>query len=205
MSETILLNVPFEEKDEAKALGARWNPQLKSWYIPIGKDADSFAKWLPPEPEASLFIQAIPPVYLAKTFVNCWKCGEFTDVFCFAAAGYIEEGERYEFFSHFSNLADMDERLLTILKTHAPHYTGDYSHQAGAYYFINHCEHCNAKIGDFYMHNEPGGEFCPIDDVQGGAITLYDIKAITKPIDIDASPCMSDPCYTSLFAKRDQI
>ena len=40
------LNVPFKEKDEAKSLGARWNPAAKHWYIPEGLDASLFAKWL---------------------------------------------------------------------------------------------------------------------------------------------------------------
>lgn len=42
------LKVPFAEKDEAKALGARWNNERKSWYVPDGKDAAPFARWLPP-------------------------------------------------------------------------------------------------------------------------------------------------------------
>ena len=29
----VYLNVPFAKKDEAKALGARWDPQKKKWYI----------------------------------------------------------------------------------------------------------------------------------------------------------------------------
>ena len=29
---SLLLNVPFSEKDKAKALGAKWNPKLKKWY-----------------------------------------------------------------------------------------------------------------------------------------------------------------------------
>jgi hypothetical protein len=41
----ILLNVPYDNKDEAKALGARWNPDLKKWYIPSGKDVQAFSKW----------------------------------------------------------------------------------------------------------------------------------------------------------------
>jgi hypothetical protein len=34
----LLLNVPYEEKDEAKALGARWNADIKKWYVFSGKD-----------------------------------------------------------------------------------------------------------------------------------------------------------------------
>lgn len=42
----IFLKVPYAEKDEAKSLGARWNPTRKCWYIPDGKDAAPFAKWV---------------------------------------------------------------------------------------------------------------------------------------------------------------
>ena len=42
----INLKVPFAEKDQAKALGARWNAELKLWYVPQGLDAAPFEKWL---------------------------------------------------------------------------------------------------------------------------------------------------------------
>jgi len=41
----IYLNVPFAQKDEAKALGARWDAVRKKWYVPENKDATLFAKW----------------------------------------------------------------------------------------------------------------------------------------------------------------
>ncbi len=39
------LNVPYAQKDAAKALGARWDPSVKKWYVPAGKDATPFAQW----------------------------------------------------------------------------------------------------------------------------------------------------------------
>ena len=38
------LEVPFEEKDEAKELGAKWDPEIRKWYAP---DMESllFEKW----------------------------------------------------------------------------------------------------------------------------------------------------------------
>ncbi|HEV2681784.1 MAG TPA: DUF5710 domain-containing protein, partial [Rhodanobacter sp.] len=39
------IEVPFKEKDEAKELGARWDRQVQSWYVPAGTDAAPFAKW----------------------------------------------------------------------------------------------------------------------------------------------------------------
>ena len=41
----IYLNVPFAQKDEAKALGARWDAVQKKWYAPADKDITLFAKW----------------------------------------------------------------------------------------------------------------------------------------------------------------
>lgn len=39
------LNVPFSQKDEAKALGAKWDPTNKKWYVPGGLDVALFVKW----------------------------------------------------------------------------------------------------------------------------------------------------------------
>lgn len=40
-----LLAVPFAEKDEAKKLGARWNAERRSWYVPSGIDISLFSRW----------------------------------------------------------------------------------------------------------------------------------------------------------------
>lgn len=39
------LAVPFKEKDQAKALGAKWDRQEQSWYVPAGADVAPFEKW----------------------------------------------------------------------------------------------------------------------------------------------------------------
>lgn len=39
------LKVPFSEKDQAKALGARWSPNQKIWVVPAGTDLNKFKKW----------------------------------------------------------------------------------------------------------------------------------------------------------------
>ena len=40
------LRVPFAEKNEAKALGAKWDPTERAWYVPEGRDAAPFARWI---------------------------------------------------------------------------------------------------------------------------------------------------------------
>jgi putative DNA primase/helicase len=39
------INVPFREKQEAKGLGARWDRNQQSWYIPAGIGPTPFARW----------------------------------------------------------------------------------------------------------------------------------------------------------------
>ncbi len=48
--EKTFINVPFNEKDEAKALGAAWDGGKRSWYIPPNVDQAPFSKWANPQP-----------------------------------------------------------------------------------------------------------------------------------------------------------
>src|ERR1700730_5808787 len=41
------LRVPYEEKNEAKALGARWDPSARKWFVPDGMDPETFERWRP--------------------------------------------------------------------------------------------------------------------------------------------------------------
>lgn len=41
------LAVPYREKDEAKAAGARWDKDQKAWYAPEGADVEKLARWMP--------------------------------------------------------------------------------------------------------------------------------------------------------------
>jgi DNA topoisomerase III len=42
----IFLKVSFEEKDKAKALGARWHGDSRSWYVPAGVNPELFKQWI---------------------------------------------------------------------------------------------------------------------------------------------------------------
>jgi hypothetical protein len=44
---TLLLEVPFAEKDDAKRLGARWDAAARKWYVPHGLDIKQFSRWWP--------------------------------------------------------------------------------------------------------------------------------------------------------------
>ncbi len=44
-----VLQVPYEEKDEAKSLGAMWDPDMKKWFVPENMSVRPFERWLPDE------------------------------------------------------------------------------------------------------------------------------------------------------------
>jgi len=37
----------YDEREAVKALGGRWDPDSKKWYVPAGCDTTPFLKWLP--------------------------------------------------------------------------------------------------------------------------------------------------------------
>jgi hypothetical protein len=62
----INLVAPFAEKDQVKALGARWDPARKCWYIQDVKDLAPFARWLP-SPDAGTAAAAAAPAKVPRT------------------------------------------------------------------------------------------------------------------------------------------
>jgi hypothetical protein len=80
------LNCPFSEKDEAKALGARWDAEKRTWYIEGKTDLTPFAKWLPRrmalmnEKRAKPRITGTTPVPQCNCDVPPWEDCEHTDM-----------------------------------------------------------------------------------------------------------------------------
>jgi hypothetical protein len=78
----VYLDVPFADKDQAKAAGARWDPSAKRWYDPaaVGQPRPELQEWaaLPEVPDLlpgedrdfgdGLFVDPVPE--------SCW----FTNV-----------------------------------------------------------------------------------------------------------------------------
>ncbi len=53
------INVSFSERNEAKAVGARWDGKQKSWYVAKDSDLEKVAKWDTPPPEAKNTISPV--------------------------------------------------------------------------------------------------------------------------------------------------
>ena len=61
------LNVPYRDKDIAKAYGARWDAYRKVWYAPEGADITKFKSWMNSEGTPS---QSEIPFELPKTVLS---------------------------------------------------------------------------------------------------------------------------------------
>ena len=188
------LRVPFTQKEEARRLGARWDADRKLWYVPEGVAAAPLAKWLP--------VRQAPTVrsdryLLLVTTRACWRCNATTTVFGIALpAGYQglhsyenddddddtaqpgeywRTGQQMTVLSYVRDVADSVARRLQVL---APRYRIDFSQTTGSFYWMNHCEHCDAKLGDNETFHESGVGF---DMGGGGANKIRVQEVVVEP------------------------
>lgn len=193
------LVVPFSEKDEAKSLGAKWDPALRTWYIPEGLIVGALARWLPKPERAALehkpeYEVRSPYYYIVESASECWSCSRITRVYAFMLPETHEEfdyvyDEDVEF-EMTSNLGtwqcrgyrgtagsvhSMSPSVTKQIRRFTNSFKLAYSKAAGLRYFMNHCEHCGAKQGDHFMHAEPGGAFVPMSPRQASSMILIKI------------------------------
>ncbi|MDN2677946.1 DUF5710 domain-containing protein [Janthinobacterium sp. SUN033] len=194
----INLNVPFSEKDEAKQLGARWDATLKVWFVPDGVDSSAFGRWLPTVPDVNIRSQRYG---IAQTETVCWKCDELTRVYGFVLPpGHqtVEQDEDGvdEWYEHDSSamalyVTDLPPTVIARLKPITRHYYVDFSKTTNSSYWMNHCENCGMKQGDFAIYCEPGGAFFPMDEYATSKISL---QSVHEPF-----CCNGDAAYGGLF------
>lgn len=82
----LILNVPYKEKDEAKALGAKWNPNIKKWYVQNRQDYVKFYKWI--MPQGSIIV--CNNLYVIEGRQRCFKCGKETRVIGFGIEDFYD-------------------------------------------------------------------------------------------------------------------
>lgn len=72
----VLLDVPYQEKDLAKKRGARWNPQLKSWYVDDLTKVGAVSEWIGND---NIVCENL---YILTKEHTCWKCGKILMLCC---------------------------------------------------------------------------------------------------------------------------
>jgi putative DNA primase/helicase len=80
-SERTVLIVPFKEKEQVKALGAKWDREGRTWYAPAGLDPQPFAKWAHgPDESAREQVAAAPVQHQSLNSENAVSSRQFLAV-----------------------------------------------------------------------------------------------------------------------------
>ena len=182
----IWLQVPYEEKDQAKACGARWDRDAQRWWAPAEADPAKLRRWLEADLTASIPCQKLlAPVYLLESIRKCHSCGHPTRVVTLAASGvaYAEsrEDEKWHF-GTLSNIVHLPVRLAWHIEDRFPGYFEDHSIQGGGY-VMNHCS-CGARQGDFFLNEYPGA-FVPAREEDCEDMALKPLPGLDR-LGIDA-------------------
>lgn len=142
-------------------------------------------------------------MYLVKSLGRCWKCGGDADAYCLASDGFESDGYFHEdFFVTYGFLHTIPTMLAAYFRANCPSYYVDYSRMAGGTYCMNHCS-CGAKLGDFYLHDEPDGAFFPTSEKVARTVMLKQMHDLSQTrIALQASPGQQYPNLIWQFAHR---
>jgi hypothetical protein len=94
------------------------------------------------------------------------------------AEDHWQQSEEPVVLSYVEHLAPLVAARLQPL---APDYRMDFSQTTGTSYWMNHCEHCTAKLGDFDTVCEYAAAFSPLTTLEAAKIHL---EEITEPLAI---------------------
>jgi hypothetical protein len=132
--------------------------------------------------------------YVASTRVRCSHCGlptrllalamppghETLDTDSDADGGGEPNSDAWQaattnaFLFHVAQLSeDVRDRLNRISQSFRLAQGANASHS----YWANYCEHCGTQLGDYELHCEPDGAFCPSNEAAAAGIELEQVQA----------------------------
>lgn len=169
----LLLNVPYTEKDEAKALGAKWNPSEKSWVAPGStyNEYKKYSRWF----DGSIIVQN--ELYLIDAARICWKCGKTTKVVCFALKNYVDINSQYLDYHYFltSMITKMPGEVFNHIQGHY-NFKEKYSNTIKGKCWANCCSHCDSLQGNNYLFYELDSPFYADAPEKARQLTMYRIS-----------------------------
>ena len=196
------LNVPYHEKDDAKRLGARWDAARKTWFLPDGANSEPFTKWLTSQWDINI---RSPFYFIAQSTRTCWRCDRTTKVFGFLLPPGHEvwlEGDEPVGWEHQTPAAvvyyitHIPSTVQAQMKSLTVHYRNDFSKTTQSFYWMNHCEHCEMKQGDFELFEEFDTPFCPLNMRDASRILLHPIQ---EPFETSAASIEYEPGFFELM------
>ena len=154
-----ILEVPFEDKDKAKVLGAKWDASNKLWFVEASADIDLFYDWWPSNDYNPCYSNFY---YVALSQRTCRICRKQTDI---TAIIIPQEGQFWSRHhiticripAYLTEVRWLDKNVIDEIVAINPMYYRNYSKTLEMSYWMNHCQHCKAKQGDFFLYKDTGG------------------------------------------------
>lgn len=145
----LFLNVPFIEKDEAKALGAKWDPTAKKWYVEDYHHYTDFKKWIIKNNRMEQYI-ICKAVYVVEVQHTCKKCKRQIPIIAFGFRNYISlYKEMFTYLDYTDKVhivpffKPMPDAILQFVKekySFDKHYTKRIKKE----YYANCCKYCGS-------------------------------------------------------------
>lgn len=187
----LILNVPYNEKEDAKHLGARWNPTIKKWYVENKEDYYKFVHWIKPFGN----IVVIDELYIIEGTQKCFKCGKDTRVIGFGIDKHLsldglldQESEnmeevlnemRFEINKddiHIVGPIDPTPKPLMEYIQSKYNYKMRYSKTTHRSSINNCCDNCDVLQGDFFLFSEVDSPFFIHSEEDVEKLKIYKIK-----------------------------
>lgn len=178
----LILDVPFSEKDKAKSLGAKWNPELKKWYVENVDDYYKFVDWISADIISLGDCDCKSNYIICNHFYvvvgqrECFRCHKSTSVIAFVIDDYVE----CDTFKHKTDeaiLCSFIEGLpKNIYDLLADNYLFryDFSKFSSSYYVANHCQNCGVLQGRFFLFEDTQYPFFAEPD----NLTIFEVKLV---------------------------
>lgn len=124
------------------------------------------------EPRGGMTVSVHGPDYRADRFAlltgdhRCYQCKAVTRVSAIGLAGYQERDREYGDYSHvddavlLTGITALNGQAAAEVARLAPGMRIAHSKTAGVSYLANHCQHCSAMIGAWFI-KKPGEAFFP--------------------------------------------
>lgn len=172
----LLLNVSYSEKEQVKALGARWNPELKRWYVTYKKGYYKLRNWFANKKSNIIICDNL---YVAEGEKECFACKKKTPVIALATNYYVMDEDYAIFQSEDSfqliSYVDFISSNVTMYLKERFNFFVDYSNHTKSTYYSNHCKHCGRLQGDFFVHSDVGSPFLFYSEEDAKKIRMHEI------------------------------
>ncbi|MBN3777040.1 hypothetical protein G3O06_05590 [Burkholderia sp. Ac-20345] len=200
--ERVPLLLPTKHELDAERGRAQWfdTSGQKGWFMTRGSLYEMLRPYVP--------TIVAPRWSVARTCVPCWKCYRDTHVYAVcvcAPAGWLystpddldwaasmpeatRDGrlnvwsmwEALPYAVTSAYLTRVNGSAMQQLQIICPAYRPDTSEAAGGRYWMNHCEHCEAKQGDHFLHgtDHGPGKFLPMSEEASTEIQFREVEGL---------------------------